>query len=56
MKTKKTMENTDNSRVYKLVIRGLLFCPICKPNKGCNGDRYRITKTWKEYRKNQWKD
>ena len=49
MKAKKILKDTDNSRVYKLAIRGLLYCPICKPNRGCNGgNRYRITKTWKE--------
>ena len=54
MKVNKILKNTDDSRVYKLAIRGLLYCSICKPNRGCNSG-YRITKTWKEYRKNQWK-
>lgn len=55
MKAKLTKKNTNDSRVYKAAIRYELYCPICAPNRGCN-NRNHTTKSWKKYRKTQWKE
>ena len=53
--------NTNNSRVYKVAaIRRKLYCPICKPNKGCNSawGRDFPSKNWKfkTKKRKQWED
>ncbi len=53
--------NTSNSRVYKnAAIRRKLYCPICRPNRGCNTrwQRHMPTKSWKfkTKKRKQWKN
>lgn len=53
----KTLKYTTDSRVYKMTKRKtILKCDYCPPNKGCNS-RWRRgqSKSWKRYRKTQWK-
>jgi hypothetical protein len=62
-KTKEELDSTTNSRIYKRlrkkylsISKGLIYCEICGPNKGCNRRRKKIDKrSWKKYRKTQWK-
>ena len=56
MREKKTLQNTMNSRVYKMALRQNMGCPICPPNKGCNRNRDNNYKSWKNYRDNQWRE
>ena len=56
-KIKQTVENTTDSRVYKMAQRHrTLGCPLCPPHGGCNrfksSNEYR---SWKYWRKKQWK-
>ena len=56
MKNRDLIKHTNNSRVYKMTVREeILGCPICSPNKGCNRNRNTDYKSWKTYRKTQWK-
>jgi hypothetical protein len=57
MKLKKTIDETANSRTYRR-LRNVIYsgCPICSPHKGCNRWKGRkVGRSWKEYRKTQWK-
>lgn len=56
-RAKKLMNETDNSRVYKMAKRevDLIKCPICPPGKGCNRNRTHEYMGWKYWRKTQWK-
>lgn len=57
MKNKKIVENTSNSRVYKMARNVFISnCPICSPHKGCNVRKRKIDITWKNNRGNQWKE
>lgn len=52
---KKQLKETTKSGVYKKYLNYNLRCDFCSPNKGCN----RIIndhRSWKRYRKHQWKD
>lgn len=53
---RKSIKNTTDSRVYKMMSRESLYCNICPPNKGCNGRNNGECRSWKAYRKNQWRD
>ena len=54
---KQTLQITNNSKEYKMTKRELtLGCNICPPNKGCNRNRDNDFKSWKRYRKTQWKE
>jgi hypothetical protein len=64
MKLKREFNETDNSTVYRrarweyLVEAGKSkgnSCSICPPNRGCNGHRYGLDKSWKRFRKTQYK-
>ena len=57
MKEKRTIDETTNSRTYKR-LRNAIYsgCPLCSPHKGCNRWTFkRDIRSWKEYRKTQWK-
>ena len=52
----KTLKYTTDSRVYKMTKRKMeISCPICSPNRGCNRMRNFYNRSWKHYRKTQWK-
>lgn len=56
MENKKIVDNTTNSRVYKMAKNPLISgCPICSPHKGCNRRKRKIDHSWKNYRKTKWK-
>ena len=59
---KSVLKNTSNSREYKItrfkkIASNEGLCDYCPPNKGCNSWRggRKPYKSWKEYRKTQWK-
>lgn len=53
---KRVLENTTDSRVYKLTAReGVMSCPICPPHRGCNRDYFGVERNWKKFRKTQYK-
>ena len=55
-KNKNTLHLTDNSKEYKMTKRKMtLGCPHCPPNKGCNTN-YNQDRSWKVYRKTQWRE
>ena len=56
-RAKKLMNETDNSRVYKMAKRenNLFKCPICSPHRGCNRRKFGINDNWKKYRLTKWK-
>lgn len=46
---------TTNSRVYKMSRRTIeIFCPRCRPNRGCNHTG-NYSNSWKKYRNKQYK-
>ena len=48
---------TDNSSVYrKAAILAELNCSYCSPNRGCNGNRNKTLRSWKDRTKKrkQW--
>jgi hypothetical protein len=56
MKVKKVSEETMDSRTYKLAMRSIVLgCPICGPNRGCNGRSKKKQRSWKLFRKKQYK-
>lgn len=60
MKTKKVMNSTTNSRIYKLSKRLYLdhfgLCSWCPPHGGCNWSRNNLQRSWKEHRKTQYRE
>lgn len=64
MRRIEVLRTTTNSRTYKLTRRPYIayfhgYCPYCPPNKGCNryeGKKSTRRKSWKYYRKTQYKD
>lgn len=57
MRNIKIASTTDNSREYKMVMRGYkLGCPICGPNRGCNYRAKKKQRNWKKFRKTKWKE
>ncbi len=56
MRFKKTLKNTQDSRVYNMALRQNQGCPICPPNRGCNRNRDNDNRNWKRWRDNQWKE
>jgi hypothetical protein len=57
MKVKKTTEETTDSRTYKLAMRSVVLgCPVCGPNRGCNGRSKKKQRNWKKFRKTQHKN
>jgi hypothetical protein len=62
MKSKEIIDSTTDSRIYKLAKRHFLMhtkgvCSRCHPRRGCNWGRSRfIKRSWKEYRKRQYKN
>jgi hypothetical protein len=50
-------QETTNTYVYNQVREfKRKSCPVCPPNKGCNGAwRIKKNKSWKQYRKTQYK-
>jgi hypothetical protein len=57
-KAKKLMNETGNSRVYKMAKREvdlLLKCPICSPHRECNRRKFGVNNNWKKYRLTKWK-
>jgi hypothetical protein len=62
MSYKKVMDATDNSRVYRIAykryldVKGDIRCSICAYHRSENSNwQYRRTKSWKRYRKTQYK-
>lgn len=56
MKKIKELKVTTNSTVYKRCRNSFISgCPICAPHKGCNRMYNSNIRTWKEYRKTQYK-
>jgi len=58
MKYKKTMEETDDSSVYRHAADNILdlrFCPICRKHRGCNRERFGQERNWKKFRNTQYK-
>ena len=58
---KRIMDETDNSRVYKIALymcRTQGLCRFCPINKGCNagGEPRKDYRCWKRYRKTQYKN
>lgn len=56
-KVRVKLNKTSNSQVYKK-LRNAIYsgCPVCSPHKGCNRmGRYR-PRSWKDYRKTQWRE
>lgn len=56
------MKTTGDSRVYKSARRYYIAiktgkCPICKPHRGENRERWQFSKSWKHKskRKHQWR-
>lgn len=55
------MKTTDNSSVYKKAIKemqfkdGYLSCHICRPHRGCNKHKKWPKRSWKSFRKRQYK-
>jgi len=62
MKNIEEYELTSNSNVYKKArwkqtIGISLLCYLCAPHHGCNGSYIQSDyKSWKRYRKNQWRN
>ena len=63
MKNKKEKKTTTNSRVYNLIYKKSLakiqgLCNFCPPHSGCNywNSGSHETRSWKYYRKTQWKN
>ena len=56
MKNKKLLKTTTSNQVYKACLIHNTGCPICGLGKGCNRNRDRGVKPWKESRKTQWKE
>lgn len=52
----KKLEKISHSRTYKLIVlnykRG---CSICGPHTGCNGITKKEDRSWKKFRKTQYK-
>jgi len=56
MRNSKKLTETTNSRVYKLVrLNYAKGCPICGPHSGCNSTRSKDDRSWKNFRKTQYK-
>ena len=57
-RNKETLQLTNNSNEYKNAKRQLdkIGCPVCPPNRGCNRNRDNDYKSWKRYRKTQWRE
>ncbi len=60
MKYKKELDETTNSKIYKQVFTKAIAkqykgCEYCSPGYGCNSRRDGTIKTWKAYRKTQWR-
>ena len=54
------IEIETNSRAYKFaryfkILKENGGCTKCSPNKGCNGHKVSTSRSWKNYRSNQWK-
>jgi hypothetical protein len=50
------VETTTNDKVIKTdLIYELDLCPICGHHSGCNAWRNKRKKSWKRYRKTQWR-
>jgi len=54
MKVKKLLDNTNNSGIYRKALIANSGCGYCGLGKGCNRNRDRGLKSWKQYRKRQW--
>jgi hypothetical protein len=56
-KAKYIMKHTDNSAEYKSALHwNLKYCPICRPHSGCNRGWFTNMRSWKKYRKTQYRD
>jgi hypothetical protein len=52
----KKQQGVIDSRTYKLVeLNYKRGCPICGPHTGCNGTTKKEDRSWKKFRKNQYK-
>jgi len=56
MKKSEKLKEITNSRIYKLTaINYKRECPICGPHSGCNADSSQDERSWKKFRKTQYK-
>ena len=58
---KNSIKTTTDSRTYKLMQRKIIAdmiggCWICGPHQGCNYSFYKKSRSWKRFRKTQWKE
>ncbi len=52
MSNKEELETTTNSTIYKRIKNSIIsICAICAPHKGCNRQRKKKNRNWKEYKK-----
>jgi hypothetical protein len=52
----KKQQGVTDSRTYKLVeLNYKRGCPICGPHTGCNGTTKKEDRSWKKFRKTQYK-
>lgn len=57
MKNKKIKDNTVSNKIYKSCSKTLNgLCNYCKPHRGCNRNHYAKERSWKQFRKFQWKE
>jgi len=55
-KAYKLSKETSNNREYKSTMKHYRrLCPYCKPHQGCNKNPNMDHKSWKTYRKTQYR-
>ena len=61
MKARELSKTTTDSRTYKLLQKRILYkdeglCWYCGLHSGCNRYSYRVERSWKNYRKAQYRN
>ena len=54
-RNRKQSENVTDRRCYTLFTRQEQICSFCPPHRGCNQRYDGSDRSWKNFRKHQWK-